>query len=76
MHVAMMALGSAAGQFFHGHDAAFQLAASDVFKLNRGVLDEKVVMKNVVEFDSNADTLGGWNIGNCDVAGKGAGVRA
>lgn len=57
MDMAVVALAGLARQFFHGHDAAFQLAATDVFKLDGGVADEIVVAKDVIQLDQDAGTL-------------------
>ena len=56
MDMAVVALAGLARQS-DGHDAAFQLAATDVFKLDGGVADEIVVAKDVIQLDQDAGTL-------------------
>jgi len=47
----------AAGQFFRGNHAAFNLAAANVLELNGGVADVKVVVEQMVESLADARAL-------------------
>ena len=71
-----MAVGGGAGHLFHGHDAAIELSASDVFKLDGGVADREMVAQHVIELDQDAGALRRRNVGNGDVAGERMAVRA
>ena len=43
MRMAVVALGGIGGHFFDWHNATLQLAAADVFELDGGVTDVKVL---------------------------------
>lgn len=57
MGMTVVAPDGAAGHFFDGHHAAFQFAAADVFELNGGMADEKVLAQDVIEFHEDAGAL-------------------
>ena len=54
MRVAMVLVRGAAGHFFHGDDAAFELLAAGVLELNGGVTDLEAVTEHLVELEQDA----------------------
>jgi hypothetical protein len=72
----MVFLAGFTGKLFHGNNATMEFRAVFMLELNGGVGDVEVLAKNVVELDENAVALRGRNVGNGDMAGQGAGLRA
>ena len=64
------------GHLFNRNHAAMQLLAAGVFELDGGVGDAEVLLEHVVEIDQDAGALRRRNVGDADVAGQGAGLRA
>src|ERR1035437_4648404 len=69
-------MAATAVHLFHGHDAAFQLRAAHVLKLDGGVAYLKALLEQLVEPGQDAGALRRRNVGDSHVAGQGAGIRA
>lgn len=76
MGVAVMAVSGRAAHLFNGNDAAVELFASFVFKLNCRVLNRKMVTQNVIQLYQNAGTLRRRNVGDADMAGERMAIRS
>src|ERR1700678_3471249 len=72
----MVMAGGVGGHLFHGDDATFQLGADVVLELDGGVGNLEVFLEHMIEVDQDAGTFARWNVGDADVTGQGAGLRA
>ena len=76
MRVAVMTMESRARHVFNRDNAAVELFASFVLKLNCRVLDVEMVTQYVIQFHENTGAFGWRDVGNGNVAGERATVRA
>src|SRR3954468_11915308 len=76
MHVAVVGGIGGGGHLLDGHHAAVGDGAVLVLELDGGVADVEVVFEHMVEAVEDGGALRGGNVGDGDVAGQGAGLRA